>query len=236
MNSWTADEFAAQLRQVGHRRYHDKHPFHRLMNEGRLDRDQLRLWVANRFYYQKNIPIKDAILLSRCDVRAVRREWVKRILDHDGTDDDPGGIEKWLRLGEAVGLGRDELEGNHLLLPGVRYAVDAYLNFVASRPWIDGVASSLTELFAPTLMSERLAAFQTHYTWIDPSALSYFRSRPPLARRDSEYGLSLVTTYCRSREQQDAAVAALQFKCDLLWAQLDALYYASNEKRVAGSE
>jgi pyrroloquinoline-quinone synthase len=195
------------------------------MNEGLLDREQVRMWVANRFYYQRNIPIKDALLLARCPVREVRRRWVQRILDHDGTGDAPGGIERWLRLGEAVGFSRDDLESERLLLPGVRFAVDAYVNFVATRPWIEGVASSLTELFAPALMTQRLAAFEKHYTWIDPAALDYFRSRPPLAARDSSHGLELVLAYCRSREEQERAVSALRFKCDLLGAQLDALYY-----------
>jgi pyrroloquinoline-quinone synthase len=221
---WTPDEFTEQLRRVGRQQYHDRHPFHRLMNEGKLDREQLRLWVANRFYYQKNIPSKDALLLARCPLREVRRRWVQRILDHDGWGDDPGGIEKWLRLGEAVGLDREELEAERLLLPGVRFAVDAYVHFVGSRPWIEGVASSLTELFAPPLMIERLAAFEKHYTWIDPRALEYFRCRPSLAARDSEHGLSLVLAHCRSRQEQERAVAALRFKCDLLSAQLDALY------------
>src|SRR5438270_11714039 len=187
MQSWTPDEFTQQLRQVGREHYHDRHPFHRLMNEGRLDAEQIRLWVANRFYYQKKIPIKDALLLARCPVREVRRRWVQRILDHDGTDTDPGGIEKWLRLAEAVGLDRRDLEQGRLLLPGVRFAVDAYVSFVASRPWTEGVAASLTELFAPALMTRRLAAFEQHYAWIDPAALAYFRSRPPLASRDSEH-------------------------------------------------
>ena len=155
----------------------------------------------------------------------MRRIWVQRILDHDGTADDAGGIEKWLRLGEAAGFSRAELESERLLLPGVRFAVDAYVNFVASRPWIEGVASSLTELFAPPLMTERLAAFEKHYTWIDPKALDYFRSRPPLATRDSQHGLALVLEHCRTREEQERAVAALRFKCELLLAQLDALYY-----------
>lgn len=225
MQPWSPDEFTDQLRAVGQRQYHDRHPFHRLMNEGRLDREQIRLWVANRFYYQKNIPVKDALLLARCPVREVRRRWVQRILDHDGTDTDSGGIERWLRLGEAVGLSRDDLENDRHLLPGVRFAVDAYVQFVGTRSWIEGVASSLTELFAPPLMTERLTAFERHYTWIEPAALDYFRSRPSLARRDSEHGLSLVLNYCRSREEQERAVAALRFKCDLLSAQLDALYY-----------
>ena len=225
MDPWSADEFTERLRGVGQEQYHDKHPFHRLMNNGRLDREQVRLWVANRFYYQKNIPIKDAILLSRCPVREVRRVWLGRILDHDGMGDDPGGIEKWLRLGEAVGLCRDDLESDRLLLPGVRYAVDAYVNLVATRPWIEGVAASLTELFAPKLMAKRLAAFEKHYSWIEPAALAYFRSRLSQAPRDSEHGFSLVLNYCRTPQEQDRAVAALRFKCDLLWAQLDALYY-----------
>lgn len=225
MQPWQPEEFIEQLRQVGQHRYHDKHPFHRLMNEGRLSRPQIQLWVANRFYYQKNIPIKDALFLARCPLRDVRRRWVQRILDHDGTGDDPGGIEKWLRLGEAAGLTRDDLEGERLLLPNVRFAVDAYVHFVGSRPWIEGVAASLTELFAPPLMRERLAAFEKHYAWIDSAALEYFRSRPSLAARDSQHGLELVLAHCRTRDEQERAVAALHFKCDLLCAQLDALYY-----------
>jgi len=226
MHPWSTDEFTAQLREVGRRKYHDKHPFHHLMNSGRLSREQIQIWAANRFYYQKNIPIKDAVLLSRCPIREVRRRWVQRLLDHDGFGDDPGGIEKWLRLGEGAGLSREDLESERLLLPATRFAVDAYVNFVATRPWIEGVASSLTELFAPELMTKRLAAFEMHYTWIDPAALAYFRSRPPLAARDSDHGLSLVQAYCRTREHQERAVAALSFKCDVLWAQLDALYFA----------
>src|SRR5258708_32120533 len=207
---WSTDEFIAQLRDVGRRKYHDQHSFHELMNAGRLSREQLQLWVANRFYYQKNIPIKDSLLLSRCAVREVRRLWIQRILDHDGFEDDPGGIEKWLRLGEGVGLSRDDLEGERMLLPATRFAVDAYVNFVGSRPWIEGVASSLTELFAPDLMTKRLAAFEQHYTWIDPEALAYFRSRPPLATRDSDHGLALVHAWCGTREEQERAGARLR--------------------------
>jgi pyrroloquinoline-quinone synthase len=225
MTAWQPEEFVRRLRDVGREQYHDKHPFHRLMNEGRLTPDQIRLWVANRFYYQKTVPIKDAVLLSRIPFREVRRKWVQRLLDHDGFGDDPGGIEKWLRLAEGCGLTREDVESEARLLPATRFAVDAYVDFVATRPWIEGVASSLTELFAPELMSQRLAAFEKHYTWIDPAALAYFRSRPPLALRDSEHGLSLVQTHCRTLEEQQRAVDALRFKCDLLWAQLDALYY-----------
>jgi pyrroloquinoline-quinone synthase len=221
---WSPDEFTAQLRAVGQTSYHDRHPFHRLMNAGKLTPTQIRLWVANRFYYQQNIPIKDAYLLARCPDRAVRRQWVQRILDHDGTGTDPGGIEQWLRLGEAVGLRRDELESGQHLLPGVRYAVDAYVHFVQSHDWVEGVASSLTELFAPPLLAERLAALEKHYPWVDPEALTYFRVRLAQAPRDSSHGLDVVLSYCRTAEQQKNAVGALRFKCELLWAQLDALY------------
>jgi pyrroloquinoline-quinone synthase len=227
MDPWSAEEFVRQLRQVGQDHYHDKHPYHLLMNEGRLTPDQIQLWAANRYYYQKSIPAKDATLLSRCPLREVRRVWVQRILDHDGYGDDPGGIEKWLRLGEGVGLSREALESEEMVLPGTRFAVDAYIHFVGTRPWIEGVASSLTELFATDLMTRRLAAFEQYYTWINPEALEYFRSRPPLATRDSDHGLSLVQEHCRSREQQQRAVDALRFKCDLLWAQLDVLYQHS---------
>ena len=216
MDPWSACDFTEQLRNVGRLNYHDKHPFHRLMNQGRLNREQLQLWVDNRFYYQKKIPIKDALLLSKCPLREVRRVWVERILDHDGFRDDVGGIERWLRLGEGVGLSREELESERMLLPSTRFAVDAYVSFVAKKSWIEGVASSLTELFAPDLMTARLAAFEKYYDWIDPAALEYFRSRPPLARRDSDHGLSLVLEHCNRRDQQQSAVAALRFKCDLL--------------------
>ena len=225
MGAWSEEEFTQRLRTVGKKHYHDKHPFHVLMNEGKLSREQLKVWACNRFYYQKNIPVKDALLLSRCPVRDIRRKWIRRILDHDGYGDDPGGIEKWLRLGEATGLSREDMENDRYLLPAVRYSVDAYVNFVATRPWVIGVASSLTELFAPLLMAARLAAFEKHYTWIDGDALAYFRGRLEQAPRDSDHGLSIVMQYCRTPEDQEEAVAALRFKCDLLWAQLDAIYF-----------
>lgn len=225
MKPWSRDEFTEQLRAIGQARYHDKHPFHRLMNDGRLSREQIRLWVANRFYYQKNIPIKDAILLSRCPDRLIRRKWIRRIHDHDGTDGTPGGIDKWLRLAAAAGVAPEELEDDRRLLPGVRYAVDAYVKFVETRPWVEGVASSLTELFSPDLMATRLAAFEKHYAWIDPAALAYFRSRLTQAPRDTDHGLSIVLDHCITRPEQERAAAALRFKCDLLWAQLDAVYH-----------
>jgi pyrroloquinoline-quinone synthase len=223
---WPAEEFAARLRAVGGQTYHDKHPFHCLMNEGRLDRIQLQGWVANRFYYQTQIPIKDAAILSNCPEQELRREWIHRITDHDGTDIDIGGIEKWLRLGEAVGLTREELLAQTRLLPGVRYAVDAYVTFCRTQPWLIAMASSLTELFAPALMAKRIAAFEQHYPWVKEEGLRYFRGRLTQAPRDTDFTLRLVLERCKDRRLQERAVAALKFKCELLWAMLDAMHLA----------
>jgi pyrroloquinoline-quinone synthase len=216
------ESFVAALRAQS-RRYHDQHPFSRRMKEGSLSRGQIQGWVANRFYYQETIPRKDAAILANCPEREVRRRWVRRILDHDGTADGEGGIEAWLRLGEAVGLTREEMADERHVVPGVRFAVDAYLTFARTRPWVEAVASSLTELFAPDLMAERLAAFERHYSWIDPQGLAYFRARLTQAPRDSEHALEVVTEHCRTPDQQAAAVAALSFKCDVLWSVLDAI-------------
>ncbi len=220
---WPADEFVARLRRVG-RTYHDRHPFHVLMNQGKLNRQQLQGWVANRFYYQTQIPVKDAAILSNCPERDVRRAWIQRILDHDGTDADLGGIEKWLRLGGAVGLKHQELLAQSRLLPGVRYAVDAYVTFCRTQPWIIAMASSLTELFAPALMSKRIAAFERHYPWVKEEGLRYFRGRLTQAPRDADFALRLVVERCQGRTLQESAVAALKFKCELLWAMLDAMH------------
>ncbi|MGH3248364.1 MAG: pyrroloquinoline-quinone synthase PqqC [Trebonia sp.] len=211
--------------------YHDRHPFHQRMNAGLLTPGQIRGWAANRFYYQVSLPRKDANILANCPVPAVRARWIQRILDHDGTPghgtgEHGGGIEAWLRLGQATGLTRDELLSEAHVAPGVRFAVDAYVNFCRNRPWTEAVASSLTELFAPDLMAMRIAAFERHYRWIDPGGLAYFRNRLTQAPRDSEHALEVVTEYCRSAEQQDAAVAALSFKCDVLWTMLDAIDHA----------
>jgi pyrroloquinoline-quinone synthase len=205
------------------RSYHDQHPFHLRMNDGSLSRRQLRGWVANRFYYQQNIPRKDAAILANCPDLEVRRRWIRRIVDHDGTAAGEGGIEAWLRLGEAVGLTREEVEDGRHLVPGVRFAVDAYVTFARTKPWVEAVASSLTELFAPDLMAERLAAFERHYTWIDPAGLAYFRARLRQAPRDSEHALEVVTRHCHSARDQAKAVAALSFKCDVLWSVMDAI-------------
>ncbi len=224
------DEFVAALREHS-RRYHDQHPFHRRMNAGALDPEQIRCWVANRFCYQAAIPRKDAAILANCPDREVRRRWLRRIVDHDGTADGEGGIEAWLRLGEAVGLTRRELEDQRHVVPGVRFAVDAYVTFARTRPWVEAVASSLTELFAPDLMAERLAAFERHYTWIDPQELTYFRARLTQAPRDSAHALEVVTEHCRTPEQQAAALAALSFKCDVLWSMLDAIDLACADRQ-----
>src|SRR5262245_38370233 len=244
---WDRETFVEKLRAIGVRGYHDKHPFHVAMNEGLLSAEALRGWVANRFYYQRNIPIKDAAILSNCPVREVRRAWIHRILEHDGTPTrrggprsahpseisaarkppilDEGGIEAWLRLGEACGLSREQLiEGRHVL-PGVRFAVDAYVNFARARPWPIAVASSLTELFAPDLMTTRLAAFEKFYSWIDPSGLDYFRRRVIQAHRDSDEALAITREYCDTPELQREAVRALEFKCDVLWSMLDAIHH-----------
>ena len=221
-DDWTADELVAQLRAQG-ARYHDLHPFHRRMDAGELTREELQRWVANRFYYQRCIPIKDAAIVSNCREIEVRRIWVRRILDHDGTSEGTGGIESWLRLGEALGVAREELQSERRVLPPVRYAVDAYVNFARQRPWIEAVAASLTELFGPEAIRVRLAALEQHYPWIDPAALEYFRARLVQAPRDAQGALGLVIQHCRTRDHQERAVAALAFKTEMLWAQLDAI-------------
>jgi pyrroloquinoline-quinone synthase len=217
-----SEEFIGRLRAQG-ARYHNLHPFHVRMDAGELTRAELQRWVANRFYYQKCIPLKDAAILANCPEIAVRREWIQRIIDHDGTADGTGGIESWLRLGEALGVTRDELESERRVLPGVRYAVDAYVNFARSQPWVLAVASSLTELFGPSAIRVRLEALERHYPWIDPAGLEYFRTRLVQAPLDADYALDLTVERCTTPELQDAAVAALRFKTEVLWAQLDAI-------------
>jgi pyrroloquinoline-quinone synthase len=223
--AWSAEEFEQQLREQG-RRYHIHHPFNVMLNSGRATPAQIRGWVANRFYYQISIPRKDAAILANCEERAVRRTWVQRILDHDGCGDDPGGIESWLRLAEAVGLEPAEVESLALLLPGVRFAVDAYVNFARRVPWLEGVCSSLSELFAPEIHRQRLATWPEHYPWIERAGLSYFQSRLSRARRDVEYGLALTLERCRTRAAQERALEVLQFKLDVLWQMNDAMALA----------
>jgi pyrroloquinoline-quinone synthase len=219
------DGFEAGLRALG-RRYHIHHPYHRLMAEGALDPGQIRGWVANRFYYQVTIPRKDAALLANCPDREIRRRWIGRILDQDGTADDPGGIEAWVRLGEACGLSREELWSMERVLPGVRFAVDAYDRFVRQADWHEGVCSSLTELFAPAIHRQRLENWPRDYPWIAASGLDYFRARASQAERDVEHALTLTLEWFDTPERQRRALEILQLKLDVLWSMLDAMYMA----------
>jgi pyrroloquinoline-quinone synthase len=229
---WTAEELVERLRAQG-TRYHHLHAFHVRMDAGELHREELQRWVANRFYYQRCVPIKDAAILSNCPELEVRRVWIQRIVDHDGTAAGTGGIESWLRLGEALGVSRDELVSERRVLPAVRYAVDAYVSFARRKPWIEGVAASLTELFGPDAIRVRLAALEARYPWIDPAGLEYFRRRLVQAPRDAQYALDLVVERCTTREQQERAVAALRFKTEMLWAQLDAIERGSTQPEAA---
>ena len=219
------EELKQTLLDVGRERYHHKHPFHSLMHEGKLTRDQLQAWAANRYYYQSRIPIKDAEILSRSTDTNFRRAWLKRILDHDGVGGHPGGIEKWIQLAEATGLQRTEVISERLVLPGVRYAVDAYLDLVSKRTLLEAVASSLTELFSRDLISLRIDALRQHYPWLE-SGLTYFTARLTQAPEDAAFALDYVTRNAVTRDQQELVVAALRSKCDILWAQLDAIHFA----------
>jgi pyrroloquinoline-quinone synthase len=222
---WPRAEFERQLRSK-ERFYHIHHPFHRRMNEGGLDRAAVQGWVANRFYYQTSIPLKDAAIMANCRDRETRRQWVQRILDHDGYDGDEGGIEAWLRLGEAVGLTREEVGDGRHVLPGVRFAVDAYVNFARAATWQEAACSSLTELFAPTIHQRRLDNWPTLYPWIEPQGYDYFRKRLREARRDVEHGLAITLDHFVTRAEQEYALNILQFKLDVLWTMLDAMWMA----------
>ena len=219
---WPAGEFEARLRDKG-RAYHIHHPFNVMLNAGEATREQIRGWVANRYYYQISIPIKDAAVLSNMPDREMRRQWIGRVLDHDGHGDDAGGIEAWVRLGLAVGLAREEIVDLRHVIPGVRFAVDAYVNFCRQRPWQEAVCASLTELFAPAIHQQRLAGWPEHYPWIDPDGLQYFRSRVAQARRDVEQALAVTLGYFDTRVLQQRALDILQFKLDILWEMNDAM-------------
>lgn len=224
--AWSRAEFEAQLRERG-KSYHIHHPFNVMLNTGKATPAQIRGWVANRFYYQLAIPIKDGAVLSNCPDGEVRRGWIQRILDHDGFEiggvKDPGGVEAWLRLAEATGLTREEVTDLRHVAPAVRFAVDAYVNFARRAPWQEAVCSSLTELFAPEIHKQRLANWPEHYTWIDPEGLSYFRNRISQARRDVDQGLAITLDYFTTRALQERALEVLQFKLDVLWAMNDAM-------------
>jgi pyrroloquinoline-quinone synthase len=220
------EDFERRLRQIGEERYHSKHPFHQMLHEGKLSKGQVQAWVLNRFYYQYSIPLKDAALLSRAEDPAFRREWIHRIIDHDGTEPGSGGIDRWLVLAEGVGLDRDRVRALVGILPATRFAVDAYVRFVRERTLLEAVASSLTELFAPDLHKTRIAALLQNYAFANERTLAYFQTRLTQAPRDVQFGLAYVLKEARTRDQQEAALAALRFKTDVLWAQLDALHHA----------
>jgi pyrroloquinoline-quinone synthase len=227
---WTKIEFERKLRDKG-RFYHIHHPFHVAMNSGESSPEQIKGWVANRFYYQTTIPVKDAAILANCKERSVRREWVQRVLDHDGYDEEEGGIEAWLSLAEAVGLTRDEVLSEEHVLPGVRFACDAYINFARQASWQEAACSSLTELFAPEIHKKRLQSWPEHYPWIDEEGYNYFRKRLSEARRDVRHGLNITLDFFDSRDLQDRALKILQFKLDILWSMLDAMQMAYDFKK-----
>ena len=219
---WSKEQFEQKLRAKG-KRYHIYHPFHIALNGGECTKKQVRGWVINRFYYQISIPIKDASILANMPDRDHRRMWIQRILDHDGHEGDEGGIEAWLALADAVGLQRDEVGSLEHVLPGVRFAVDAYINFARRASWQEAACSSLTELFAPEIHRKRLDTWPQHYKWIEASGYTYFRKRLSEARRDVEHGLRVTLDHFQTREAQERALEILQFKLDVLWSMLDAM-------------
>lgn len=220
------DQLEARLRAIGAERYHNLHPFHRLLHRGGCTKGQVQAWALNRYYYQATIPIKDASLIARCDDPAVRREWRHRLVDHDGEAEGEGGIARWLRLTDGLGLDREYVVSTRGLLPGTRFAVEAYVHFVRERSLLEAIASSLTELFSPAIIGERVAGMLANYDFVTRDTLAYFDKRPPQAQRDSDFALAYVLSNARMPEQQAAVLAALEFKCAVLWAMLDALYYA----------
>lgn len=223
---WSREEFEAKLREKG-QGYHIHHPVHVLMYEGKLSKEQLQCWVANRYYYQIMIPQKDAAVMSNCPDKEVRRGWIHRITDHDGYDDVEGGIEAWVKLGEAVGLSRDQVTSLEMVAPGVKFAVDAYVNFARQRPWQESVCSSLTELFAPHIHQQRISSWPSMYPWVKEEGFIYFKKRLTEARRDVEQGLGITLDYfSTSREMQLRALDILQFKLDVLWVMADAIMLA----------
>jgi pyrroloquinoline-quinone synthase len=220
------EQLEARLREIGATRYHDRHPFHKLLHGGKLDKGQVQAWALNRFCYQAAIPRKDASLIGRCDDRELRREWIHRVTDHDGAGDDAGGIERWLALTQGLGLDRDYVVSQRGALPATRFAVEAYVRFVREKPLLEAVASSLTELFAPSIHRERISGMLENYDFIGEEVMQYFRRRLNQAPRDAGFALDYVKTHARTPEQQDAVAAALVFKTEVLWSQLDALYFA----------
>ncbi len=226
MKLLSPDKLEAALREIGERRYHRLHPFHALLHGGKCSKGQVQAWALNRYYYQAMIPIKDAGLIARCEDSAVRREWRSRLVDHDGAHEGDGGIARWLKLTDRLGLDRDYVTSLRGLLPGTRFAVEAYVRFVREKTLLEAVASSLTEMFSPGIISERMAGMLANYPFVTRETLSYFDKRPPQAQRDADFALNYVKQNAKTPEQQQAVLAALEFKCGVLWAMLDALSYA----------
>jgi coenzyme PQQ biosynthesis protein C len=222
----SADALEDALRDIGARRYHRLHPFHELLHGGRCSKGQVQAWALNRYYYQAMIPIKDASLIARCPDPEIRREWRARLEDHDGERAGEGGLARWLKLTDGLGLDRDLVISTRHILPGTRFAVDAYVHFVRERTLLEAIASSLTEMFSPVIISERLEGMLAGYPFVTRATLSYFDQRPPQAARDADFALTYVKRHARTAETQAAVLAALEFKCDVLWAMLDALYHA----------
>ena len=223
---FTPDELEAELRAIGAVRYHHLHPFHKLLHGGKLSKQQVQAWALNRYYYQVMIPIKDAHALTRLPTSELRREWRRRIIDHDGDREGTGGIERWLKLAEGVGLDRAYVQSTEGILPGTRFAVEAYVNFVRDKPILEGIASSLTEMFSPGIIADRVQGMLANYSFITEETLAYFTPRLTQAPQDVDFALRYVKAEARTRADQEKVLAALRFKCDVLWSQLDALYLA----------
>jgi len=226
VNALSADELEARLRDIGARRYHRLHPFHKLLHGGQCTKGQVQAWALNRYYYQAMIPLKDASLIARCQDPSIRREWRSRLVDHDGEHPGEGGIARWLKLTTGLGLEQDYVVSLRGLLPATRFAVDAYVHFVREKTLLEAIASSLTELFSPAIISERIEGMLKSYDFVTPETLAYFSQRPPQAERDSRFALDHVKQNARTPEAQRSVLEALEFKCDVLWAMLDALYHA----------
>ncbi len=222
----TPDELEAELRAIGAVRYHHLHPFHKLLHGGKLSKQQVQAWALNRYYYQVMIPIKDAHALTRLPTSELRREWRRRIIDHDGDREGTGGIERWLKLAEGVGLDRAYVQSTEGILPGTRFAVEAYVNFVRDKPILEGIASSLTEMFSPGIIADRVQGMLANYDFITRDTLAYFTPRLTQAPQDVDFALRYVKAEAKTRADQEKVLAALRFKCDVLWTQLDALYLA----------
>jgi coenzyme PQQ biosynthesis protein C len=220
------EKLEAALREVGARRYHRLHPFHGLLHGGKCTKGQVQAWALNRYYYQAMIPIKDASLIARCEDSAVRREWRSRLVDHDGEHEGDGGIERWLKLTDGLGLDRDYVTSLRGLLPGTRFAVEAYVRFVREKTLLEAIASSLTEMFSPVIIGERVSGMLANYDFVSRETLSYFDKRPPQAQRDADFALDYVKEHAKTPEHQQQVLAALEFKCSVLWSMLDALSYA----------